>query len=435
MTCGIENLEEDAAGKEIHFVVWVHGLWGNPGHLKYFVEQLDEKYGDQIHILNAKCNTSEYTYDGIDICGERLTEEIMEEYKILKDRNYKVTKFSIIGYSLGGLVSRYAIGALSDDGFFKEVEPWLFTTFATPHLGIRREDDTTYNKVFNWVSSRILSKTGEQLQLVDEYEDDKPLIHVLADPGKVFYKALSTFKYRKLYANTYNDRTVPFWTAAIVDVNPFDNMDKLNITTNKNWPSIIESVQLKEEASTVDTMALAKSLPRYIIAGVAAPIVVPIWLTFALSTLTVQSARSRRRVQQIIDTRTREGKRVTRMSQASPFSIVTSDIEEGSIEAAMNIKGLFPSGSTSPVTESAGEILGKPTGDLYSMIESCNSQSLLLLQAQKDALKHLNSLKWEKHAVYIDTLNAHGAIIVRNKRFYSTGKDVVRHFVDNAFVI
>ncbi|CAG8537351.1 11666_t:CDS:2 [Paraglomus brasilianum] len=434
MTRGIENLNEDAGGKEIHFVVWVHGLWGNPGHLEYFVEQLDEKHGDQIHILNAKCNTSEYTYDGVDICGERLTEEIMGEYKVLKDRNYKVTKFSIIGYSLGGLVSRYAIGALYDDGFFKEVEPLLFTTFATPHLGIRREDDTTYNKVFNWISSHLLSKTGEQLQLIDKYEDGKPLIHVLADPGKVFYKALSIFKYRKLYANTYNDRTVPFWTAAIVDVNPFDKMDKLNITIDKNWPSIIESIQLKEESSTVDTMTLAKNVPRYIIAGVAAPIVVPIWLTFALSTLTVQSAISRRRVQQIINTRTREGKHVARVSEASPFSIVASDIEEGSIEAAMNIKSLFPSGPTSPITESAGETLGKPTGDFSNMIESCNCQPLLLLQAQKDALKHLNNLKWEKHSVYIDTLNAHGAIVVRNKRFYSTGKDVVRHFVDKVFV-
>ena len=52
---------------------------------------------------------------------------------------------------------------------------------------------------------------------------------MLCTAGKVFYKALSIFKYRKLYANTYNDRTVPFWTAAIVDVNPFDNMGKLNM--------------------------------------------------------------------------------------------------------------------------------------------------------------------------------------------------------------
>ena len=53
--------------------------------------------------------------------------------------------------------------------------------------------------------------------------------NILRIVGKVFYKALSMFKYRKLYANTCNDRTVPFWTAAIVDVNPFDNMGKLNM--------------------------------------------------------------------------------------------------------------------------------------------------------------------------------------------------------------
>lgn len=48
----------------------------------------------------------------------------------------KVTRFSITGYSLGGLLARYVIGALYAQKFFDRVEPVNFNTIATPHLGI-----------------------------------------------------------------------------------------------------------------------------------------------------------------------------------------------------------------------------------------------------------------------------------------------------------
>jgi hypothetical protein len=46
----------------------------------------------------------------------------------------------------------------------------------------------------------------------------------------IYYKALESFKYRKIYANALRDRSVPFWTAAITDVDPFDSRyDELNM--------------------------------------------------------------------------------------------------------------------------------------------------------------------------------------------------------------
>jgi hypothetical protein len=49
--------------------------------------------------------------------------------KKIKEMNIKITKFSIIGYSLGGLVSRYAIGLLYSQEFFKDVEPIVSKIF------------------------------------------------------------------------------------------------------------------------------------------------------------------------------------------------------------------------------------------------------------------------------------------------------------------
>ncbi|RUP45346.1 putative serine esterase-domain-containing protein, partial [Jimgerdemannia flammicorona] len=142
--------------KDIHLVVLAHGLWGNAGHLKFIAEQLKKKYPGEIHL-------------------------IQDEYETIS-KTSKVTKFSIIGYSLGGLFSRYVIGRLFKDGFFDKVKPVLFATFATPHLGVYRPHGTPLSAVFNWMSARILSRTGEQLQCCDEYRDGKPMLVVLSDP-------------------------------------------------------------------------------------------------------------------------------------------------------------------------------------------------------------------------------------------------------------
>ena len=41
----------------------------------------------------------------------------------LEKQGKKVTKISVIGYSLGGLVARYAIGLLYTKGYFDRMEP------------------------------------------------------------------------------------------------------------------------------------------------------------------------------------------------------------------------------------------------------------------------------------------------------------------------
>jgi len=51
--------------------------------------------------------------------------------------------------------------------------------------------------------------------LADVYENDLPLLAVMATPGTVFYEALKLFRRRALYANACGDRTVPFCSASI----------------------------------------------------------------------------------------------------------------------------------------------------------------------------------------------------------------------------
>lgn len=83
----------------------------------------DEHPTDKLYLLVAKRNTGSFTYDGIERGGERVCVEIEEELEAIRNRGGKITKLSIVGYSLGGLVARYAVGLLSAKGVLDKVEP------------------------------------------------------------------------------------------------------------------------------------------------------------------------------------------------------------------------------------------------------------------------------------------------------------------------
>lgn len=107
-----------------HLCVLVHGLWGNPNHLEVMAQSLRAKYPEEtLHILIAKRNSGSFTYDGIELGGERVCQEIEEEVDKLTKSGQEIKKISMVGYSLGGLVARYAIGLLESKGFFEKIEP------------------------------------------------------------------------------------------------------------------------------------------------------------------------------------------------------------------------------------------------------------------------------------------------------------------------
>lgn len=77
---------------------------------------------DELYLLLAQRNSGSFTYDGIELGGERVCAEIEEELRTIEATGGKITKLSIVGYSLGGLVSRYAIGLLQAKGILDTVE-------------------------------------------------------------------------------------------------------------------------------------------------------------------------------------------------------------------------------------------------------------------------------------------------------------------------
>ncbi|KAG9002248.1 hypothetical protein FRB90_011415, partial [Tulasnella sp. 427] len=172
---------------QVHLLVCVHGMWGQPSHFARFAEIVRETYGGanesgvEMDVLVAETNREENTYDGIDWGAERVIEEARKRFMQIKarvavietsppgSRSRKVTRFSMVGYSLGGLVSRYVVGVFHATSFFDSVEPVNFATIATPHLGLPRYK-SIWSGVAHTLGPLLLSRTGRQFYARDKEE-------------------------------------------------------------------------------------------------------------------------------------------------------------------------------------------------------------------------------------------------------------------------
>ena len=122
-------------GTKAHLCVLVHGLGGGPWDWSA-VALAFEKDGTcakdlLIHVSSS--NSLLKTFDGIDVCGERLADEIRDIVRSEPGLKY----ISVVGHSLGGLIARYAIGALfcEETGTMYGLRPRHFATIVSPHLG------------------------------------------------------------------------------------------------------------------------------------------------------------------------------------------------------------------------------------------------------------------------------------------------------------
>ena len=73
-------------------------------------------------ILRASSVHRTRTFDGIDICGERVCAEIEAVLDRVQAAGGKITRLSMVGYSLGGLICRYALGVLETRNVLDSVE-------------------------------------------------------------------------------------------------------------------------------------------------------------------------------------------------------------------------------------------------------------------------------------------------------------------------
>ncbi|GLC52657.1 hypothetical protein PLESTB_000654200 [Pleodorina starrii] len=121
-------------GSATHLIVLANGLFGSPSNWSVICEQLQEHLDPATVVLHpSKVNRRTDTYDGIDVCGQRLADEI----RSVTTAYPSLQRISVIGHSMGGLLLRYAIGVLYNPstGRVAGLRPSHFITLATPHMG------------------------------------------------------------------------------------------------------------------------------------------------------------------------------------------------------------------------------------------------------------------------------------------------------------
>ncbi|KAI1271231.1 putative serine esterase-domain-containing protein [Xylaria sp. FL0933] len=428
-----------------HLCVLVHGLWGNPNHMNQVAKALRTAYPeDQLHLLLAKRNSGNFTYDGIELGGERVCVEIEEEIEAIRRKGGNITKLSIVGYSLGGLVARYAIGLLSAKGVLNQLEPVNFTTFATPHLGVRAALRGWYDTVWNRLGARILSESGRQLFIVDNFRDTgRPLLSILADPDSIFMTGLKKFKRRTLYSNIINDRTVVHYTSMITRTDPYLDMTKVKVNPLEGYEDVVldptnpvEPLPSVHPGSTMHSVA-ASSL-SYIKNGpyvLALSILLPIGITAFLLNSVVQSVRSSRRIQ--LHENGKAGIQIEKYRMPLWIKEFQGTVEDVYENLNSSQKQAY---LTSPGEESFDSDLDPAeTGilDLEGRQSQPHSPTLALAPCQFDMIAALDSVGWRKYPIWIHKVrHSHAAIIVRSDRAsFSEGLIVLKHWLDEEFLI
>lgn len=224
-----------------HLCVLVHGLWGNPIHMASVAKALRAKHpADKVYILCVKRNSGSFTYDGIELGGERVCLEIEEELRAIESRGGKIKKLSVVGYSLGGLVARYAIGLLYAKGVLDGLECMNFTAFASPFIGVRTPLTGGANHLWNVLGARTLSTSGRQLFTIDKFRNTgRPLLAVLADRNSIFMQGLAKFRRRTLYANVVNDRSAVYYTTGIAKTDPYTDLSKVRVHYAKGYEDVV----------------------------------------------------------------------------------------------------------------------------------------------------------------------------------------------------
>ncbi|KAG2132774.1 putative serine esterase-domain-containing protein [Suillus clintonianus] len=441
---------------DVHLLVLIHGMWGNPSHLAHAKKIIQEVKGEvedsniKLEVLVAETNKDESTYDGIDWGGERVAEEIRQKTADLEKEGRKVTRFSVTGYSLGGLVARYVIGVLHQSKFFETVQPVNFNTLTTPHIGIPRFS-STFSSISAFLGPKLLSRSGEQFFCVDKWSPrGRPLIEVLADPDRIFYQALLLFPNIRIYANAINDLTVPYVTSSISAEDPFGEYEKngIKIDFDEKYKNVIKSysvpplssVTAAEPRSWFSTIRNSRPLlpplfqrnfPLNLAIYTLLPILFPTFICLALIRLSFQSHQSRGRLRHLEADSARDklihiiGKLE---SELESVAVDLYDDPAGTPIAASPIPDTDPADKTNSAAPTKGK-------EKKSRSKPPPYQPLLT-PGQLQCIETLNKIPQLKkeRAFFEGVRNSHAIIVCRDPKLFKhhlEGEGVLRHWADH----
>ncbi|KAJ5773416.1 hypothetical protein N7457_008312 [Penicillium paradoxum] len=335
-----------------------------------------------------------------------------------------------------------------------------FTTFATPHVGVRAPLKGYKDQIFNVLGPKTLSASGRQMWLVDSFRDTgRPLLAVLADPESIFITGLKKFQQRTIYANIVNDRSVLFYTSGLSKHDPFRRLEDVNINYVKGYEDVIidpdlhvlPPVEGKPETAAAQIWKKLKSVALWIPLSSLLLVLVPLASTLFLINAGIQTFRSSKRI------RMHElGENLERFGRYR-VPLLVQDAQHAVEEAFESVNAIqepaYLSNSDTEVSEAAPEKsarlsvsspaqsdaeLGSASARRSSTTAgSTRFPKLALTHEQFGIIDSLNAVGIRKYPVHIQKhRHSHAAIIVRvEKDGFREGKIVMKHWLDNEFVL
>ncbi|WVR04162.1 hypothetical protein IAU60_001161 [Kwoniella sp. DSM 27419] len=417
-----------------------------------------------------RCIKGARTWDGVDVCAQRIAEEVDKEIERLHEEDKDVTGFSVMGYSMGGLYARYLIGILhARRSFFARHKPVSFSTAATPHLGVLKYG-TLANTVVHTVGRQLFSRTGRQIYCLDKEPEwgGRGLLEVMADPGCTFTRALRLFPKVMIVANGCRDATVPYPTASISSHDPFQDTSTLHIEVNDehivqsyrhfqvddpdslpvNHSTEVDSdgeeveIKIKVIQSPVNSVAVRgtggrvrQALPppfmlfpwpiNYIVFAIS-PLLLPFILLWLATVITIHNVYSKRRIRSHRDA-------VERQPLLVPSSSSLAD--SLGISAAMASTDSLINNRPESIAVADSSISrnhGTATPPLAETVNHSSSAPLLLTPAQKLMIRELNAAIPHAERVvswFPWAYNSHAMLICRDTARFpwqEDGRGVIR---------
>ncbi|CAI0394048.1 unnamed protein product [Linum tenue] len=278
-----------------HLVIMVNGLIGSSADWRYAAGQFVKKHPDKLVVHRSECNSSKLTFDGVDLMGERLAEEVLS----LVRHRHEVRKISFVAHSLGGLIARYAVARLYEqspkavqsgdavqgigqqtyEARIAGLEPVNFITFASPHLGSRGHKQFPIlcglpflERQASQTAHLIAGRTGKHLFLTDDDQGKPPLLlRMVNDSDELKYiSALRAFKRRVLYANANFDYMVGWGTSSIRRQNELPKSTALIL--DEKYPHIVyiepeNTIKKHDRTSSTNLVEQATDLEEMMING------------------------------------------------------------------------------------------------------------------------------------------------------------------------
>lgn len=210
-----------------HLIIIQNGL-NSASHFLNSVRDTLKHYLDNNYIVViSDANNFHETWKGLNRCGQNLTDFVYECYQ-----KHKPKYISFIGHSFGGLIIRNSIGRLEQNRFFEQVEPILYASVATPHLG-----SLSMNGIKKFFARNLIGQSGYELLL----EDKSQILMKMSQKDTHYYNGLEKFKIILAYGNIQNDNMVSFESACIttsikkhfplnklITINPIDDCEISN---------------------------------------------------------------------------------------------------------------------------------------------------------------------------------------------------------------